>query len=130
MKKCAFFFRSNRPRCTFLGLKRAKISTKTQCERIPSPRGHQLQLIFCDFLAKSVLFFCPFGNHWFWENSDGLIKTFALRRDATFLCVHVLFFLLSWKYDVAWWKKKPYVLALRPVGMSEKLIFINFIKIL
>jgi hypothetical protein len=129
VKKSAFFFRSNRPRCTFLGQKRPKISTKTQCERIPSPRGHQLQVKNRLFLVFLVLFFCPNLNHWFSENSDGLIKTFALRRDATFFHIYTIFCCLVYMVEFYEWKKRFGVLALWPVGMSKKSIFINFYKI-
>ena len=129
MKKSAFFFRSNRPSRWKKGQKRPFLITKTQCERIPSPRGHQLQVIFSIFRVFFHLFFWAMGTHWFSENSDGLIKTFALRRDATFYSFSLVCFFFCHGYLLAMWKKKLGVLALWPLGMSKKSIFMNFIKI-
>ena len=130
MKKSAFFFRSNRPSRWKKGQKRPFLITKTQCERIPSPRGHQLQVIFSIFRVFFHLFFWAMGTHWFSENSDGLIKTFALRRDATFLSIRFGFCSSCYSLSLCRWKKKLGVLALWPLGMSKKSIFINFYKIL
>ena len=130
MQKSAFFFRSNRPSRWKKGQKRPFLITKTQCERIPSPRGHQLQVIFSIFRVFFHLFFWAMGTHWFSENSDGLIKTFALRRDATFFLKYVCITFTNHVLPCTMWKKKLGVLALWPLGMSKKSIFINFYKIL
>ena len=123
-------FRWFRPSWWKKGQKRAILIIKTQCERIPQCRGHQLQVIFFNFPVFFHLFFWPMGTHWFSENSDGLIKTFALRRDATFLYELLLCLVLLFGWLFSKWKKKPHVLALWPLGMSKKSIFINFYKIL
>ena len=56
----------------------------SQCKRIPSPRGHQLHVIFAIFLAIFHLFFWGFWSGLFCENSDGLIKSLFLRGYCNF----------------------------------------------
>ena len=56
-------FSSSRAEWSKIGQKRPFLIIKTQCERIPSPRGHQLQVIFDDFLVFFHLFFWPTGTH-------------------------------------------------------------------